>query len=76
MSDLADDTDARTERELELLIAAARRPALLVSDAPTGECYNGCGDPPMAGGNYCSKECADDSMKRINIKKRQGKQNA
>lgn len=72
MSDMADDTDARTERELELLIAAARRPALLVSDAPTGECHNGCGEPPMSGGNYCSAECREDHDSRKKLRKRQG----
>ena len=72
MSDMADDTDARTELELELLIKAARRPALLESDAPIGECFNGCGDAPLAGGHYCSSSCREDHELRKKLRKRQG----
>ena len=70
--DICDQTDERMERELELLIKAACRPALLVSDAPTGECHNGCGEIPMAGGNYCSAECREDHDSRKKLRKRQG----
>lgn len=72
MSDMADDTDARTERELELLISAARRPPAEESEAPSGECWNGCGDAPLAGGHYCSPECAGDHHARKQLRKRQG----
>lgn len=72
MSDIADVTDDRTEREMELLIAAARRPPAEESEAPSGECANGCGTPALAGGHHCSKECADDHFARKQLRKRQG----
>lgn len=72
MSDICDKTDDRTEREMELLIAAARRPAEVESEAPAGECFNGCGTAPLAGGHYCSPECAADHHVRKQLRKRQG----
>lgn len=70
-----DDVDAVTivmEQEMELRIAAARRPVVEVSEAPDGECWNGCGDLQLAGGHYCSAECAADHHQRKQSRKRQG----
>lgn len=72
MSDIADETDQRMEREMELLIEAARQPVIEASDAPAGECFNGCGEAPLSGGHYCSPECAGDHHARKQLRRRQG----
>ena len=68
MSDDVDYANDRADRERELAIAAARsRPTV----APSKWCANECGEPSLAGGRFCSPECARDfehilTMRRIN----------
>jgi hypothetical protein len=57
MSDEADLSQERTEREEELRRRAYKPPALEVE--ATGNCLN-CGEPLSAGQRWCDQDCQHD----------------
>ena len=76
MSDFSDPSDVATryetearEREIarrrQLAEAAAARPL------PT-ECENGCSEPPRERSRYCSDECREDHLERLERNRRRG----
>lgn len=70
---MADDIDRANDMAQTLLekqIDKARsQPKYSISPA---ECLNGCGEPPVKGGKFCSRECRQDWEYRAQIRKNQG----
>lgn len=59
------------ERDLALCLKV-RKPAGPVP-REDGLCLNGCGDPVMQGGAFCSAECAQDWQHRLTMRARSGR---
>ena len=64
-ADLAND---HLQRELEQRILDVQRAKPL---PPSSECLN-CGDPPIEGGRFCCRDCADEHEARERQLKRSG----
>ena len=65
-SDIAND---RAQYLLDMRIQEAQRAA--ANTRPTSECLN-CGDPPIEGGRFCCRDCADEHEARERQMKRSG----
>ena len=68
MSDEADVANDHMEKELALLITAARTTQAL---PPSRTCLN-CGDPVEGGRRFCSKDCQEDSELRVRQRRASG----
>jgi len=69
--DIFDQAQELEEKHLSAAIAAARSKP---KTHPTiSECLNLCGEAPMTGGLFCSKDCQTDAAARDAKLRRQGR---
>lgn len=71
---MADEIDRASDMQQVILdnaIAAQLEKGRHKQPLPV-ECLNGCGDPPMPGGSFCSSDCSADFEYRREIRRRQG----
>ncbi len=68
--DEADIANDRAQYLLDMRIQEAQRAAAKPLP-PSSECLN-CGDPPIEGGRFCCRDCADEHEARERQLKRSG----